>query len=156
MHRITESGLVIRDNVLVTVSDTATGEVIARVSDHNTPLQYTLDGVAQWYAGVSNQGYNAVLPPTQMQLGSGSGATFTPVAGTLKTISYANFAGAGTGKMSAVTQYTSVDPTGTFTQAQWQDSDGNTHFMVNFATAISKTGTQNLTLEWTITTQAGT
>lgn len=150
---LTDSGIAIRDNVHLTVTDAASGRIVQRVSGHNTALSFSLDAFMQWLAGANNTGYNALIAPTQMELGDGTGATFTPVAGTLKTISYTRYQGSG--QMIAVAQWVASDPAGTFTQYQWQDVSGNPWFFFAPATAVSKTSAQNLTLQWTVTATNG-
>lgn len=136
-------------NVAIRVTDAETGRLKQCIMAHNAVQPFALDAVAQWLTGVNNTGFSALERPTQMQLGNGSGSTFAPVAGTLKTISYAKFQ--GNGQMLAVAQWVASDPAGTFTQFQWQDTDGNPWFFVTPATPVSKTSSQNLTLEWTVT-----
>ncbi len=155
MFQIRDTGIAIRDNVIVTLEDVITGEKQV-YTQHNTVESYALDALAQWLAGVNNTGYNPVAWPTQMQLGIGSGTTFVSVSGTLKTISYAQWQGPGSGQMQAVCQWVESDPSGTFTQAQWLDTNLNPWFFVNFSDPISKSSTQNLTLQWTVTFANGT
>ncbi len=151
-HIIQERGVTIRDNVTVTVTDAITGQILSTTTSHNEPLAYAFNTLSQWFSGTNNTGYNALVPPTQIQLGNGTGSTFTPVSGTLKDISYNNFVGGG--QSQVVVQYTSTDPSGTFTQAQFRDTNGNAWFLDIFSADVTKTDTQNLTLQWDVTFQS--
>lgn len=150
-YQLTDKGILVRDNVIAILEDPETGDRSV-ITTHNTPTTWALNALAQWLAGFTNQTYGSVPWPTYMQLGNGSGSTFTPVSGTTKPISSISYL--GNGQTEAVCQWTSADPTGTFTQVAWQDASGNIWFMADLTNPVTKTGTQNLTIQWTNTFQA--
>lgn len=91
---------------------------------------YALSALAQWMTGTPNVGANALIPPSQIILGSGSGtpsindtSLFSPVAGTIKTCEYIQTSSSGQSYFGHT--YNSSDPAGTFTEMGLQDTNGN-------------------------------
>lgn len=108
---------------------------------------YALSTFAKWMTGTPNVGAGAVIPPTQIIVGSGSGtpsvsdtALFSPVSGTLKTCEYSN-ANLTSHYAALGHTYSASDPSGTFTECGIQDTNGNlwTHSMLN--PSVTKSGT---------------
>ncbi len=100
---------------------------------HNVTTNYAAGAIAQWLTGTNNTGYNPVLPPTKMQLGTGAGTPsptdtglFAPVAATLQQVSTAGPVSGSPSVAQWVCQYYgTANNAGTYTEIGLFDSNGN-------------------------------
>lgn len=121
---------------------------------------YALTVFPKWMTGTPSSGAGAVIPPTQIILGTGSGvptvndsALFSPVSATLKTCEYLQ-----TNLYSHLAYFghtfNSSDPAGTFTEMGLQDTNGNlwAHSLLN--PTATRSGTNFMTALSTLSFQA--
>ena len=142
--------------VIITNQD---GSQERRELGDNTACQAYLNAIASWTAGVNNTGQNPVSPPTQFELGTGTGtpavsdaSLFTPATGTLSVIS-ARSAVANTTTLT--TNYAVGQLSGTYTEAGLLGAGGALLNHVVFQTPVSVDNTQAATFIWSDTINAG-
>jgi len=154
------SGTKITDNVIVTLTDSITGKERA-FSSHNLALNYANSAFAQWIGGKNNLGYQPVSPPTQIQLGSGSGTPsvtdpglFTPIAGTLFPFSYNQQNSPVSGTTTFIFQIPSGIVSTLVTEVLFRDTSANPWFHTMLPVPFTPLITENITIQWSITFSA--
>lgn len=148
------------DNVTVTLTDIHTGDT--RVfSTHNIPLNYQFSAISQWIAGVNNTGYNAVVPPSQIEYGSGSGTPsvtdtgpFTAITGSLTNLNYVQANTPQNGTTTFVFQTAAGVVTGTITEAFVRDTSGNGWGHAMFSAPFTPASTETITTKYESTYSA--
>lgn len=142
------------DNVKVTLTDTKTGKE-RTFTAHNIPLNYQFQALAKWIAGINNSGQNAVLPPTQIMYGSGTGTPvvsdtgpFTPIPGSLTNLSYAQANTPANGTTTLVFQTPAGIVTTQITEAFLRDVNGNGFGHLNFGSPFTPSPTETITTQW--------
>lgn len=147
----------VMDNVIVTLEDIHTGNKRI-VTSHNASLNYSHSALAQWVGGINNTGYQAVVPPSQIELGSGSGTPsagdvglFSPYSATLTPLSYVTVNSPSQGTTTFVFQIPAGKVTTQVTEALMRDVNGNNWFHTMFGTAFTPTASENLTIQWQVT-----
>lgn len=148
-------GVRVIDNVAVRLVDIHTG-VERLFSSHNISLNGEFSALSQWMAGVNNTGNNPVAPPTQIQLGSGSGtpavtdtACFTPIAGTLTTMVAAQANTPSAGTTTFTFQIAAGVVTTEVTEAFLRNTSGLGFAHTMFGTAFTPTSTETINIQWT-------
>lgn len=154
-------GVSVIDNVYVTLTDILTGEETVVAQSHNTALNYALQSIARWIGGANNSGYQAVVPPTQIELGDGSGTPspsdaglFSPISGTIATYSYVQLDTPSAGTTTFVFQIAAGIVTGQVTESLMRDIDGNGWYHTMFPAPFTPSNTQNITVTWETTLSA--
>lgn len=149
--------VLILDNVETILTDIHTGKT-RTFKCHNIPLNYQFQALAQWIAGVNNTGQNAVLPPTQIEYGSGTGTPavtdtgpFTPISGSLTNLSYATANSPQNGTTTLVFQTPAGVITGTVTEAFLRDTSGNGWAHSMYGASFTPTSTETVTTKWELT-----
>jgi hypothetical protein len=152
------AGTKIIDNVSVELVDELTGEVRS-FSSHNTPLSFAFSALSQWIGGKNNSGYQALLPPSQTQLGKGTGTPsvddpglFTPIPGVFEA-SYVQ-QNTPSGTTTFVFQIPAGAVTEQITEALIRDSSVNPWFHTMFPEPFTPSLTENITLQWEVTFSA--
>lgn len=123
----------------------------------NTTTNYGAYAISQWLAGVNNTGYQPVLPPFYVELGTGTGTTqvtdtglFTPVLVTLTTCATAIPAVGPPPTITIVCNFVGTAITaGTYTEAILTDLSGNV--FAHTLKAITITTGLTTTLQWVLT-----
>lgn len=125
----------------------------------NTLCQQFLNDVAAWSVGQNNTGQNAISPPTQFILGTGTGtvnvgdkALFTPATATQVSI---NTRSSSANIATFTTSYATGALNGTYTEAGMLDASGNLMAHIVFQTAVSVANTESASFIWTNTWNAG-
>ncbi len=144
----------VRDNVKVILTDIHTGERQI-VTSHNIANNHAFSAFASWIGGVNNTGYNPVSPPTQIQLGSGTGTPaisdtglFATITGTLTTLSYVQTNAPTSGTTTFVFQIAAGVVTTQVTEAILRDTSGNIFAHTMFSTPFTPSSSQNVTIQW--------
>lgn len=121
---------------------------------------YAMAAFAKWMTGTANSGTGALLPPTQIILGTGSGtpsindtALFSSVAASLKTCDLLQ-TNMTTHTAYFAHTYNQSDPSGTFTEMGLQDAAGNlwSHSLLN--PTATRSGANLLTAQSALSFQA--
>lgn len=131
-------------------------------SSHNISLNGEFSAISQWMAAVNNTGYNPVAPPSQIQLGSGSGipaitdtSCFAPIAGTVTTMVAAQANTPSLGTTTFTFQIAAGVSAGeTVTEAFLRNVNGIGFAHTMFGTAFTPTATEALNIVWTKTYSA--
>lgn len=156
MHTKAREGVHIIDNVTVYLRE-PTGEERS-FSCHNIALNYGIGVFSRWIAGVNNTGQNAVLPPTKIALGSGSGTPaptdtglFTAISGAVASLAYATPNSPSNGTTTFVFQIGAGIVTVQVTEAFLSDitNGGFAHTM--FGTPFTPSSTETITIQWEFT-----
>lgn len=133
--------------------DAKTLKVVRAKEYRNKINNYLLQTIVKWLTGTANSGQGALLPPTQIQLGSGTGiptasdtGLWSPIAGTLKTCDFIQPYQSYYGQYSVT--YQTTDPSGNYTEIGLFDANGNlwAHVSVN----DNKSSSQLYSVQWLI------
>jgi len=145
------------DNVNVMLTDIHTGAQRS-FSAHNIPLNYQFQALSRWIAGVNNTGQNAVLPPSQIVYGSGSGTPevidpgpFTAIAGSATKLSYATANSPSNGTTTLVFQTPAGVVTTQVTEAFLEDANSNGWAHLMFGAPFTPSSTETITTQWELT-----
>ncbi len=155
--REVREGIRIIDNVTVILTDECTGK--QRIfRSHNASLNYALWAIAQWIGWKNNFGYQPVVPPSYVQLGSGSGTPghadpglFAPIAGAIGNMSYVEPNVPSNGTTTFVFQVPAGLATIQVTEALMLDSDGHGWYHTMFPVPFTPSATENITIQWETT-----
>jgi len=151
----------IRENVLIVenVRTVLTDEVTGRTREfkgHNIPCNGQFSVLSQWVSGlVANIGYNDVPPPTEIEYGSGTGTPavtdigpFTPISGSLTSLSYALANTPQAGTTTLVFQTAAGVVTTQITEAFLRDSSGRAWGHLMYGAPFTPGSTETITTVW--------
>ena len=133
--------------------DAETLKVVQAREYRNKINNYLLQTIIKWLTGTANSGSGALLPPTQIQLGNGTGTPtaadtglWAPITGTLKTCDFIQPYQTYYGQYSLT--YQTSDPSGNYTEVGLLDTSGKlwAHVSVN----DYKSASQLYSVQWLI------
>ncbi len=153
MERVPVRGL-----VRVRLTDVRTGNT-RTFQTSNIACNGQLSAISQWVAGTAiNLGYNAVLPPSQIEYGDGSGTPtvtdtgcFSLISGSLTNLSYAQANTPNIGATTLVFQTPAGEITTQITEAFLRDTSNNPWAHTMFSAAFTPSGSETITTEWQLT-----
>lgn len=148
--------IIIKDNVFVTLTDIYTGKK-RYFQTHNIALNYMLSTLSQWLSGVNNTGYNALIPPSRVIYGTGSGTPsptdtgcFSPLTNSTTNLNLVLPNTPQLGSTSFVFQTPAGVITQTVTEAFLMDTNGNGWAHSMFQQPFTPLPGETVTLTWVI------